>query len=113
MKEQTNESKVKQIKLKGNYCLNRAPELKNQLWEAIQNKEQVEVDLSQINKVDLSFLQILCSAHQNVSAQNKKMISDVGQCQAVVDLAKRAGFQMICLQCSQSRCFLKANLTNK
>lgn len=113
MKEQNNESKVKQIKLKGNYCLNRAPELKNLFWEAIQNNAKVEVDLSQINKVDLSFLQILCSAHRSVSAQNQTMISDIGQCQAVVDLAKRSGFQMNCLQCSQSRCFLNSNLTNK
>jgi anti-anti-sigma regulatory factor len=51
------------LKLKGNWTIERAGELKPALLKALQSSDQIVIDLEELTDTDLSAIQLLCSAH--------------------------------------------------
>lgn len=52
------------VRLRGNLTVEHAQELKHVLLDALQDSERIVIELEGITDVDLSFLQLLCSAHR-------------------------------------------------
>ena len=52
------------LKLKGNWTIERAGELKPALLEALNSSENIVIDLEELTDTDLSAVQLLCSAHR-------------------------------------------------
>jgi len=59
------------VKLQGNWTIDRANELKDLLLEALGGEKDVIVDLEGVLHVDLSCLQLLCSAHRAFAERNR------------------------------------------
>ena len=68
--------------LDGELTILRAAELKAALIEALGGNDRVEVDLSGLTEIDLSCLQVLCSAHQ-ASVQAEKSLRLSQPCPAI------------------------------
>jgi anti-anti-sigma regulatory factor len=57
--------------LDGSLTIARAGELKAALLEGLEKVDQVTVCLGEVSEVDLTFFQVLCSAHRIFDAKNK------------------------------------------
>jgi anti-anti-sigma regulatory factor len=57
----------------GSLTVKHAKALKAALLEAVQNAPAVEVDVENIGDLDVSFVQLVCSAHRMVADLNKQM----------------------------------------
>lgn len=83
------------LKLKGNLTIERAHELKQALLEALRNNDRIAIDLEGITDVDLSCLQLLCSAHRT-SLRLGKQLTLHGEQSEIFKMAVRdAGFPRI------------------
>jgi anti-anti-sigma factor len=81
------------VTLKGEVTIQQAEQLRMALMEAFEAGDRVRVDLQRVTEVDLSCLQILCSAHRT-SLANNKLIS-IGSLRAEVfnEILVRAGMR--------------------
>jgi len=80
------------VTLEGELNVSCADELKEILINALSNGEHVKLDLQQVTEVDLSCLQLLCSAHRT-SVRLNKIIGFTGTCPASLkDIAERSGY---------------------
>jgi anti-anti-sigma regulatory factor len=61
------------IKLDGNLTVGQAEELRSLLIKAIIDAEEVHLDFGTVTDVDLSCLQLLCSAHRSASRMKKRV----------------------------------------
>lgn len=61
------------VTLKGELTIARAEELKAMLSELLQGSESVRIQLADVSAVDLSCLQLLCSAHRTAAALGKAL----------------------------------------
>jgi len=61
------------LAVSGPVTVERACELKEILMKALQGADQVVFDLEGMTEVDLSCLQILCSAHRTATRLNKSI----------------------------------------
>jgi anti-anti-sigma regulatory factor len=79
------------LRLDGSWTIERAQELKSMLVAALAGNNHVIIDVGGVTEVDLSFLQLLCSAHraslkgykyfalhENQSAAFKRVVHDAG-----------------------------------
>jgi len=53
--------------------IEKAGELKNKLLKTIESANNIKLDISNINEIDLSGIQLLCSAHRTCNNLNKKL----------------------------------------
>ena len=68
----TTEEKV-HVTLNGDLTVADATELKNLLLEALAARDFVEVDLTNVTGMDLSTLQLICSAHRTARTSGKEL----------------------------------------
>jgi ABC-type transporter Mla MlaB component len=61
------------LTLKGELTITHAETLKTMLSEALQDTNRVQVELAEVSAVDLSCLQLLCSAHRTAAALGKAL----------------------------------------
>jgi anti-anti-sigma regulatory factor len=61
------------IKLDGNLTVGQADELRGLLIKALIDAEQVRMDFGTVTDVDLSCIQLLCSAHRSASRMKKSI----------------------------------------
>ncbi len=61
------------ITLDGNLTVGRSEELRSLLIKAIIDADRVCLDFGTVTDVDLSCLQLLCSAHRSASRMNKSV----------------------------------------
>lgn len=61
------------LKLKGNWTVERAVELKPSLLEALNSSEHILIDIEDLEEADLSALQLLCRAHHESIRLGKQL----------------------------------------
>jgi anti-anti-sigma regulatory factor len=61
------------ITLDGNLTVNRAEELRMLLIKVLVGADRVHVDFGSVTDVDLSCLQLLCSAHRSASRMKRRL----------------------------------------
>jgi anti-anti-sigma regulatory factor len=62
--EMTRSGETNVLKLKGNWTIERATELKRVLLEILNSCERIIIDLEELTELDLSTVQLFCSAHR-------------------------------------------------
>jgi len=66
-------SKTQILRLEGSWTIERAGELKQVLAKALQDGEIVSIELDGLEECDLTFLQLICSAHGTSLKLNKQL----------------------------------------
>ena len=80
------------ITLAGELTISSADELKDVLIKALSVNERISINLEQSTEIDLSCLQLLCSAHRT-AIKNKKSLSRIGACpNSLKNITEQAGF---------------------
>jgi anti-anti-sigma regulatory factor len=80
------------LALKGALTIEYATELKSVLLEAIYMKDHLVLSLEEVTEVDLSGLQILCSAHRTSLEQHKQLTLQGARPGSFQQAVKDAGF---------------------
>ncbi len=80
------------MRLTGSWTIERASELKQLLLESLSNKQCVTVDLGGVAEVDLSFLQLLCSAHRTFLGHNKRFSLQDNIPEVIKAFVRNAGY---------------------
>ena len=77
----------------GNATVETSAETRDILIEALQKSKKIVLDLEKIEKVDISFLQLLISAEKSAQAQKKRIeIDPSSYSQPLLSAAVKAGF---------------------
>jgi ABC-type transporter Mla MlaB component len=98
------------IVLKGDLTVKNAAKMKSNIVKALKNCETVAISFGGIRKVDLSCLQLLCSAHRSAVRREKMMYFESDIPPHLNDLAMISGFLRLegCqLECGKG-CFWKS-----
>lgn len=80
--------------LSGDFAVAEAAALKEALAQALARCADLEVDLTQVGRVDLTFLQLLRSAQVSLAQRGKSLDCPAGTPPAVAETADRAGFMI-------------------
>lgn len=78
--------------LKGALTIEHAGELRQMLIDAFKKTDSVKLNLEDVTEVDLSCLQLLCSAHRTSLDLNKQLLLDGGQPESFQQAIRDAGF---------------------
>jgi anti-anti-sigma factor len=81
------------LAVNGPVTVERACELKEILMKALHGAEHVVFDLEGVTEVDLSCLQILCSAHRTSARLNKRITISKVRPEVFCRVAECAGFE--------------------
>jgi len=90
--------------LDGDMTVQRAGELKTALIEALDKATSVVIDMEHITDADLSFLQLLCSAHRTSLKINKTVSLSENAPQFFWDTVKKAGYSCKDPGCDDQNC---------
>ncbi len=94
------------IALSGELTLEFAEDLKNALITSIDSSEKISIHLRDIAEADLSFLQLLCSAHKTSNEKGKRIgFSEPGMPPVVQTLMDNSGVSLN-KGCFGEECFL-------
>jgi anti-anti-sigma regulatory factor len=81
------------LTLEGDLTIANAEETRNALLDALGSVSRLEYDVKNVTAVDLSFLQILCSAHRTALDMGKELVLSADFTSEVLsDTAKSAGY---------------------
>jgi ABC-type transporter Mla MlaB component len=86
-------SNTKEIVLTGSLSLAFAAEIRTQLLQALDEAETVHISMKDVDEVDLSLIQLLCSAHRSALARKKTLILQKSLPDMFVQIVDDAGFQ--------------------
>jgi anti-anti-sigma regulatory factor len=64
------------VKFKGDLTIEHAAELQAFLLESLNQRDRLHLVFENVTEVDISFLQLLCSAHRTAVKTNKTLILD-------------------------------------
>lgn len=78
--------------LDGELTVSRAAELKKMMIDALESSDTVEIDLDEVTGVDLSFLQLACSAHRTAITNGKEFFFSNGETEMLQQVREQAGF---------------------
>ncbi|MGD9505072.1 MAG: STAS domain-containing protein [Syntrophobacteraceae bacterium] len=100
------QSGAKVVTLEGDLTIQRANELKECLLEALHSSKQVLVDLAKATSVDLSCLQILCSAHRTALKLGKSLALEEGFSEGFKQAVRDLGYKRnrSCLKDGEACC---------
>ena len=90
--EQSDEKKI--LNLEGDLTIMHAAELKKILQKAVDNSQCVELNLENVTNVDLSCLQLFCSAHRTSLKLNRTISIHSNPPEVLKEAARDAGFQL-------------------
>lgn len=76
----------------GDLVLAEAQQTKQQLLEAIQEVDKLYLDLSRIDSADISFIQLLCSAHRECLVTHKEMYLQGEVSDTMDNFLEKAGY---------------------
>lgn len=82
-----------QVKISGAATIAHAEALKTELLAALNAAPEVRVDLSELEEIDLTGLQLLCAAHHSAQHREKAFLVHDGGNQKYRDVVSNAGFQ--------------------
>lgn len=80
------------LKLKGSWTIERANELKRVLLEMLNSCEHMSIDLEELTDVDLSTMQLICSAHRTSLRDGKQLALHERKSQSLKQVVHEAGF---------------------
>lgn len=60
--------------LAGDLTITQISVAREELQNALNKSQHIELDLEEVKKVDLTFLQLLCSAHRKAVAMGKNLV---------------------------------------
>lgn len=89
-----------ELALSGEQTVQRIGELKKQLLSALEETGRLAINLQDVARADLTFLQLLCSAHRTAQQSGKRM-SVINISSAVVTAVTDAGFIRNNMACGQ------------
>ncbi|MFO7731948.1 MAG: STAS domain-containing protein [Spirochaetia bacterium] len=90
LQKNTNETR---LVCRGNATAEAASEIRNVLFEALQLTPPVMIDVAGVEKVDITFLQLLVSAERTAKEKGKGIqIDPSAYCEALIKSALRGGF---------------------
>lgn len=84
------------LSLTGDLTLLEAEETKRILVQAIGKVETLYLDISEIQSVDMSFIQLLCASHRECFLSNKDLLLQGGCKDNVNQLLHKAGYTKQC-----------------
>jgi len=95
----------------GELTLDHAEELRSVLIKALIDVDRVELDLEKVTAVDLSCLQLLCSAHRSAVRMKKLLALRHGRPDALDRAADAAGYlrRAGCTMDSQKTCLWRSS----
>jgi len=85
------------LKLEGDCTVEQAAKIRDQLQQALESAEGLELDLSSVSRADASLQQLICSAHRSFSAATKPIRLKGQPAQAVLESLQRGGFGQVCI----------------
>ena len=80
------------LALNGELTIARAVELKAMLTASLKRAENVHIQLEAVTAVDLSCLQLLCSAHRTALDLNKKLTLNCQESEVFMQVAEYSGY---------------------
>ncbi len=80
------------LKLSGKWTVERAHELRSLLLNALKGHEQVLLELEGLMEVDISCLQLLCSAHRSSVKLGKRLALHGNRPETFGQVVRDAGF---------------------
>ena len=89
-----------ELALAGEQTIQRIAELKKQLLAALKEQDRMAINLQDVTRADLTFLQLLCSAHRTAQRSGKRL-SVANLSAAVVTAVTDAGFVRNNMACGQ------------
>jgi len=100
--------KNKVLALSGDFTVSNAELLKTTLIDAMKNTENLVLNLTGIISADISFLQIVCSAHKKAINSNRSIKIDDNPSIIFKNALRDSGFlrQKGCLSETQEECLL-------
>jgi ABC-type transporter Mla MlaB component len=88
------------LALDGDMTIQRIAEIKTQLVETLNGTDSLVLNLKKVTRVDLTFLQLLCSAHRTAHQARKTL--ELAEVPELVDIAvTTAGFVRENMACGQ------------
>ena len=98
--------KTARFSIRGELTLDSVNRLKTSLSDLLSGYRSIEVEFRDFSHIDLSGLQILCSAHKSAVKQGKSLILTGELPEAVKTLARDAGFYRHkgCVHDPRNRC---------
>ena len=97
----------RKVALAGSYTVERASELKDQLLEALNGSDAVDLDISGLTGGDLAMLQVLCSAQKTCAARGKAIRPSQPLQERLGELIQSSGLEQTCCLCSEQSCFIR------
>ncbi|MCP4109463.1 MAG: STAS domain-containing protein [Desulfobacteraceae bacterium] len=76
----------------GNLTIDRANEIRADLLKSINSVKHLDIKLDKVTDIDLSCLQLLCSAHRTAEKLNKNLTLNINGCEIVRQIVKEAGY---------------------
>ena len=91
--------------------IDHAAEIKEALMIALGNTDSLVVNLENVNEVDITCLQLFCSAHRMSISLNKRMVLSEKRSKAFTGSCETAGFErhIGCELDTQNSCLWKKN----
>lgn len=77
----------------GSLTVQQAAEFKDTLTKALHEVDRLEINLNQVTEVDLTCLQLLCSAHKTCLKENKTLKISHQQTEALQKAVTDAGYE--------------------
>jgi anti-anti-sigma factor len=95
------------IQLSGELTVGRITELKESLKNLVDRFSTVHIRFEDVTGIDLSFLQLICSAHRTAASMNKKLVFSGMQPEIVNRILQSAGLtrQRACSLVPAAQCF--------
>ncbi|MEO5345232.1 MAG: STAS domain-containing protein [Magnetococcus sp. YQC-9] len=81
------------LSLTGDLTIRNAAELKEAVANAMDQSKQLEVNLSEVERLDLTTLQILCAAHRALLKRGKSLSISGSIPTLIRETVQQAGFQ--------------------
>jgi len=88
----TRSAETNVLKLKGSWTVKRANELKRVLLEILNSCEHMVIDLEELTDLDLSSMQLFCSAHRTSLRDGKHLALYERKSQSLKQMVREAGF---------------------
>lgn len=91
---------IHEMYLSGEQTIQQIGALKNEITQALQEHDQLALNVTDVSRADLTFLQLLCSAHRTATMM-KKRLSVVNLSQGIEMAVADAGFVRDDMGCGQ------------
>lgn len=80
------------LTFEGELTLEHAEKVRSALIKALIEADAVEIAFNSVGSMDLTFLQLLCSAHRSAVRFNKRLAFADGRPEALIRIMQGAGF---------------------